>query len=190
MTVDRRLFAALALLALAALLGCAQNTETEPAPGTDVTTGNEPPEAVEPEAGDLPVTPEPEAAPETATTEPADTGDFTTTSSGLKYQITQEGTGESPQAGDQVTVHYTGTLDDGTKFDSSVDRGQPFTFTIGRGQVIEGWDEGVMDMKVGEKRTLVIPAELGYGEMGSPPVIPPGATLHFDVELLGVERGQ
>lgn len=113
-----------------------------------------------------------------------------TTNSGLQYEIQQEGTGISPKKGQTVKVHYTGYLDDngklGKKFDSSVDRGQPFMFTIGVGQVIQGWDEGVMDMKVGEKRRLIIPAKLGYGARGAGHIIPPNATLIFDVELLGV----
>ena len=113
-----------------------------------------------------------------------------TTDSGLAYEITQEGSGASPQKGKQVTVHYTGWLDEngqpGTKFDSSVDRGQPFSFIISVGQVIKGWDEGVMSMKVGEKRRLIIPANLGYGPYGAGAVIPPNATLIFDVELLSV----
>lgn len=114
-------------------------------------------------------------------------GKQVTTASGLKYTDMKIGTGASPVAGKQVTVHYTGTLEDGTKFDSSVDRGQPFQFTIGVGQVIKGWDEGVMSMKVGGKRKLVIPAELGYGASGAGGVIPPNATLIFDVELLSVQ---
>ena len=109
------------------------------------------------------------------------------TPSGLQYIDIVEGTGESPQRGARVTVHYTGTLEDGTKFDSSVDRNEPFEFPIGVGRVIRGWDEGVMTMKVGGKRKLVIPSELGYGARGAGGVIPPNATLIFDVELLGVK---
>jgi FKBP-type peptidyl-prolyl cis-trans isomerase len=115
----------------------------------------------------------------------------TKTPSGLEYELMQEGTGVSPQKGQQVKVHYTGWLSNngvpGNKFDSSVDRGQPFTFVIGVGQVIKGWDEGVMGMKVGEKRRLIIPAKLGYGAQGAGGVIPPNATLIFEVELLGVK---
>jgi peptidylprolyl isomerase len=107
--------------------------------------------------------------------------------SGLKYVDIVEGTGVSPEPGQNVTVHYTGTLENGTKFDSSLDRGQPFTFKIGVGQVIKGWDEGVMTMKVGGKRRLTIPPHLGYGQRGAGGVIPPNATLIFDVELLGVK---
>lgn len=109
------------------------------------------------------------------------------TASGLKYKDSVVGSGPSPQPGKMVKVHYTGKLENGTKFDSSVDRGQPFTFQIGRGQVIKGWDEGVMTMKVGGKRQLIIPPNLGYGAAGAPPAIPPNATLIFDVELLGIE---
>lgn len=111
-----------------------------------------------------------------------------TTPSGLKYEDTVVGTGASPQTGHDVTVHYTGTLEDGTKFDSSVDRGQPFTFQIGIGRVIKGWDEGVMGMKVGGKRKLVIPPQLGYGARGAGGVIPPNATLVFEVELLDTKE--
>lgn len=108
------------------------------------------------------------------------------TDSGLQYEILKEGKGASPKAGDKVKVHYTGTLTDGTKFDSSKDHGQPFEFFIGKGQVIKGWDEGVMSMKVGETRKLIIPPGLGYGASGAGGVIPPNATLLFEVELLGI----
>ena len=113
---------------------------------------------------------------------------MTTTDSGLKYVDVVVGTGASPTRGKQVKVHYTGTLENGTKFDSSVDRKKPFSFIIGVGQVIKGWDEGVMGMKVGGKRKLVIPANLGYGARGAGGVIPPNATLLFDVELLDVQK--
>jgi FKBP-type peptidyl-prolyl cis-trans isomerase len=114
-------------------------------------------------------------------------GNMTTTQSGLQYQDIVVGTGAEAIAGKSVTVHYTGTLQNGTKFDSSVDRNQPFTFTMGAGEVIPGWDEGVAGMKVGGKRKLVIPANLAYGAQGRPPVIPANATLTFDVELLEVK---
>ncbi len=112
--------------------------------------------------------------------------DMTTMPSGLKYREVEGGFGEEARAGKQVTVHYTGYLQDGTKFDSSVDRGEPFSFPLGAGRVIKGWDEGVAGMKVGGRRKLVIPPELGYGSRGAGGAIPPGATLVFDVELLEV----
>jgi peptidylprolyl isomerase len=112
----------------------------------------------------------------------------TTTSSGLQYEDTKVGDGASPSKGQTCVMHYTGWLWDGSakgsKFDSSVDRGRPFTFPIGQGRVIKGWDEGVADMKVGGKRTLIIPPALGYGAAGAGGVIPPNATLLFEVELL------
>ncbi len=110
----------------------------------------------------------------------------TTTPSGLKYEDIQVGTGASPAKGQKVTVHYTGTLTNGKKFDSSVDRGQPFSFTIGVGQVIKGWAEGVMSMKVGGKGKLLRLGHVGYGACCPGGVIPPNAELNFDVELLGV----
>jgi FKBP-type peptidyl-prolyl cis-trans isomerase len=111
-----------------------------------------------------------------------------TTKTGLKYTVLKEGAANAPaaKAGDNVSVHYTGWLTNGSKFDSSVDRNQPFEFPLGQGRVIPGWDEGVAGMKVGEKRKLVIPPELGYGsrDMGQ---IPPNSTLVFEVELLGIK---
>lgn len=114
-------------------------------------------------------------------------GNLITTQSGLQYQDLVVGAGAEAVAGKSVTVHYTGTLQDGSQFDSSVDRNQPFSFILGAGQVIPGWDEGVAGMKVGGKRKLVIPPGLAYGAQGYPPVIPANATLTFDVELLEVK---
>ncbi|WP_244466044.1 FKBP-type peptidyl-prolyl cis-trans isomerase [Hyphomicrobium sp. GJ21] len=115
---------------------------------------------------------------------------MTTTSSGLQFEDTVVGTGAAPAAGQTCIMHYTGWLyqdgKKGAKFDSSVDRGQPFEFPLGMGRVIKGWDEGVASMKIGGKRTLIIPPALGYGARGAGSVIPPNATLLFEVELLGV----
>ncbi|HAH32979.1 MAG TPA: peptidylprolyl isomerase [Elusimicrobia bacterium] len=107
--------------------------------------------------------------------------------SGLKYVDLEEGAGAVAVSGKDVTVHYTGKFPNGKKFDSSVDRGEPFTFKLGMGRVIKGWDEGVAGMRIGGKRKLFIPSELGYGKRGAGDVIPPNAELQFDVELLGVE---
>jgi peptidylprolyl isomerase len=121
----------------------------------------------------------------------AQTGKTMTTSSGLQITDIKVGTGATPAPGQTCVMHYTGWLYQngvkGKKFDSSVDRGEPFEFPIGRGRVIRGWDEGVATMKVGGKRTLIIPPALGYGERGAGGAIPPNATLIFDVELLGVK---
>ena len=127
-----------------------------------------------------------------AMTSTASAAETVTLPSGLKYQDEVVGTGPEPKAGQKVTVHYTGWLDEGggkkgKKFDSSRDRNQHFSFTLGAGQVIRGWDEGVATMKVGGKRTLIIPPDLGYGARGAGGVIPPNATLLFEVELLGVK---
>jgi peptidylprolyl isomerase len=128
-------------------------------------------------------------APDTASAQPAPKP--VTTPSGLQYIDTKVGTGASPRTGQTCVMHYTGWLYEngakGKKFDSSVDRGTPFEFPIGMKRVIPGWDEGVATMKVGGKRTLIIPAKLGYGDRGAGGVIPPNATLIFDVELLGIK---
>jgi FKBP-type peptidyl-prolyl cis-trans isomerase len=116
-----------------------------------------------------------------------DTTKMTKASSGFWYADLAPGQGDSAVPGRTVTVHYTGWLPDGTKFDSSRDRGEPFAFTLGAGQVISGWDEGVKGMKVGGRRKLVLPPPLAYGDVGAPPAIPPNATLVFDVEVLKVE---
>jgi FKBP-type peptidyl-prolyl cis-trans isomerase len=116
-----------------------------------------------------------------------DTTKMTKMPSGLRYQDVTPGQGTEATAGHAVTVHYTGWLPDGKKFDSSRDHGQPFTFTLGGGQVIAGWDQGVAGMRVGGRRKLVLPPDLAYGEAGAPPDIPPGATLVFDVEVLDVK---
>jgi FKBP-type peptidyl-prolyl cis-trans isomerase FkpA len=105
----------------------------------------------------------------------------------LKVEKLAEGTGDAPKAGDRVVVHYTGWLTDGKKFDSSVDRREPFEFILGRGQVIKGWDQGVAQLRVGDKARLTVPPELGYGPRGAGGVIPPNATLIFEVELLEVK---
>jgi FKBP-type peptidyl-prolyl cis-trans isomerase len=114
-------------------------------------------------------------------------GEVIKTASGLQYEEVTVGTGAEAKAGMQVTAHYHGTLTDGTVFDSSYTRGQPFGFRLGGGQVIKGWDEGIAGMKVGGKRRLTIPPDLGYGERGAGGAIPPNATLVFDVELVDVK---
>jgi FKBP-type peptidyl-prolyl cis-trans isomerase len=116
-----------------------------------------------------------------------DTTKMTKTPSGLRYQDVAVGQGTEATAGHAVTVHYTGWLPNGKKFDSSRDHGEPFTFSLGAGQVIAGWDQGVEGMRVGGRRKLVLPPDLGYGAGGAPPDIPPGATLVFDVEVLDVK---
>jgi FKBP-type peptidyl-prolyl cis-trans isomerase len=123
----------------------------------------------------------------TSSSPPTPIGQPTKTASGLTYETLKEGTGATAKSGQTVTIHYTGTLADGKVFDSSRKENKPFVTPIGFGKVIPGWDEGVPGMKVGERRKLTIPPELAYGERGSPPDIPPGATLTFDVELLDVK---
>ncbi len=111
----------------------------------------------------------------------------TANNNGLKIEIVKEGTGPEAQKGQKVEVHYTGMLADGSVFDSSIPRGMPFALTLGAGQVIPGWEEGLLGMKVGEKRRLIIPPEMAYGKEGFPGAIPPNATLTFDVELIALK---
>lgn len=122
---------------------------------------------------------------EAATAAPVASGPSVTT---LKKEDLKVGTGPAAASGDKVRVHYTGTLLDGTKFDSSLDRGEPFEFTLGQGMVIKGWDEGVAGMKKGGKRKLTIPSDKAYGKRGSPPKIPPDAPLVFEVELVEIVK--
>ena len=122
-----------------------------------------------------------------AVTGPVDVEQSQITASGLRIIDLEQGTGAEATAGQTVVVHYRGTLEDGTQFDASYDRGTPFSFPLGRGRVIKGWDEGVQGMKVGGKRKLVIPPDLGYGSRGAGGVIPPNATLIFEVELLDIK---
>ncbi len=133
--------------------------------------------------GSTPAEPQPASNP----ADPVESIVVITTNSGLQYQQLKAGSGQAAQAGDTVAVHYTGWLTDGKKFNSSVDRGTPFEFTLGRGSVIKGWDEGVEGMQVGEVRKLIIPAELAYGERSIGGVVPSNSILVFDVELVEIK---
>ncbi len=159
------------LVLIALVVSACSSSATPPVPTRPATQPTNPPAALPTQPPDAPK------------------GDVAT-ASGLQYIDLVAGSGETPQTGDYVVVHYTGTLVDGTKFDSSVDRGEPFMFQIGVGQVIPGWDEGVGSMKAGGKRKLIIPPGLGYGAQGAGNVIPPNATLIFEVELLRIPKVQ
>ncbi len=161
-----REIALLLSLSLCAVGGCTKNSNSGVAAG-DVTTAG---------------------PPGTTAVEDRVPAGTVTMRSGLQYIDEVVGTGETPREGQTVQVHYTGRLIDGTVFDSSVERGRPFTFTLGKGQVIRGWDDGVAGMKVGGKRKLIVPPHMGYGANGTPDgSIPPHSTLKFDVELLGIQ---
>ena len=162
------LMGALALAVFSAA-GCTKSPTTESQPSTteSATTGS--------------------ASSSTEASTPAETSAPAETVTELQIKDTKVGKGAAAKAGDTVTVHYTGWLMDGTKFDSSVDRNEPFTFQLGSGQVIEGWDKGVAGMKVGGTRVLIIPSSMGYGEQGAPPAIPANATLKFEVKLLAIQ---
>jgi peptidylprolyl isomerase len=172
---ESRILGVLAVVLVAtvmALAACGDDDETPPADGGEIPAADA--ETPTPEGGDMTDGPPPVS------------GETVTTDSGLQYIDVEEGTGATPEAGQAMSVHYTGWLSDGTKFDSSVDRGVPFEFTLGVDPVIPGWDEGLATMKVGGERRLIIPPELAYGEAGQGP-IPPNATLTFDVELLEIQ---
>ena len=170
------------------LVGCSQAGPA--ASPTPLPTANlEPTPTIAPTSTTAPTTtspPAPTGVSEASSDNNPVASSVVTTPSGLRYEDLELGTGEQPSAGVIAVVHYTGWLEDGTKFDSSVDLGTPFEFPLGQGRVIKGWDEGVATMKVGGRRRLTIPAELAYGSRGFPGAIPPNSTLIFEIELLGL----
>ncbi len=179
MTARLALAGALAM----ALAACSPREHSEPAAGSEAAPAAADTLSV---AEGVSADSTPSSAPVASKEAEVNDPELTTTKSGLKYKDLAPGSGATATQGKTARVHYTGWLVDGTKFDSSVDRGQPFEFKVGAGQVIKGWDEGVAGMKVGGKRKLVIPPALGYGARGAGGVIPPEATLIFEVELLGL----
>lgn len=178
------------LVAAIVTTGCSKAEAPNPSTGTGV-VGSIPPAPTEPVVESAEAESEPDQPAESSSGEAeseAGEDSVVTTESGLQYVIDKPGSGAEAVPGKLVSVHYTGTLKaTGEKFDSSLDRGEPIEFVLGSGQVIPGWDEGIAGMKVGEKRTLIIPSELGYGPVGSPPVIPPNADLVFETELVAVK---
>jgi FKBP-type peptidyl-prolyl cis-trans isomerase len=175
-----RCFAALTVIVLA---GCQQSSTESAAPAS---TGSTTTGAAQGTSGTTSTTNTKTTTTSSSATSVTTSSQEITMPSGLKYEELKVGDGAVAETGTTVSVHYTGWLTNGTKFDSSLDRGQPFSFRLGTGQVIRGWDEGVKGMRVGGKRKLTIPPDLGYGEAGAGGVIPPNATLLFEVELLGV----
>jgi FKBP-type peptidyl-prolyl cis-trans isomerase len=185
-----------AFLMLAVLAGCSQPPAENATPiaantavtTTTVDTTTTPATMQTPGMTETPGATETSAASATPTDEATPIADEVKTKTGLRYQLFAKGKGDKAKKGDTVSVHYTGKLTDGTKFDSSLDRNEPIDFVLGQGSVIPGWEEGIEGMQVGEKRKLTIPSDLAYGPQGRPPVIPPDATLVFDVELVDVKK--
>ena len=182
-----RIFAAVVLSLVVGCTGGSDDRQGESAPRGAAETGSQSEPSAEQHTARTqePATGAAMTIPESPT--PVAEDQFTTAASGLKYYDLIVGQGQSPQEGQTVTVQYAGWLTDGTRFDTSYDKGKPFSFPLGVGRVIPGWDEGVLGMKEGGKRQLVIPAHLGYGARGAGGVIPPDATLIFEVELLGMK---
>jgi FKBP-type peptidyl-prolyl cis-trans isomerase len=164
--------------------GCTPPEPTAGGGGETAIPGNAPAET--PHGTETPAATGPQGGAPAAPAKVADK-DYKALPGGLKYAILKPGDGPAIKSGQTAAMHYTGWLKDGKKFDSSLDRGEPFVFPLGGGQVIKGWDQGIVGMKVGEKRQLVIPPDLGYGETGAGADIPPNSTLVFDVELLRIE---
>jgi len=176
-----------AAIALIATLGCQQTGTSEQASSSSATTARVVPSGGEGGSASTATEQNAPSDPAAGNAVEAAIGQEVTLPDGLKFQDLQIGTGAIAEKGMTATVHYTGWLTDGTKFDGSLDRGQPFKFQLGAGQVIRGWDEGIKGMRVGGKRKLTIPSALGYGSRGADGVIPPDATLVFEVELLGAQ---
>lgn len=170
--------------------GATSSATASASPSATATPSGSPSASATPSEDDESATPAPSGTPAASGSPDAHSGSgkVVTSKTGLKYEVVAEGKGDVAAKGTVVSVHYTGTLENGTKFDSSLDRNQPIEFPLGQGMVIPGWEEGIEGMKVGEKRKLIIPYNLAYGEAGRAPVIPPKANLLFDVELVAVKK--